>query len=371
MTQSHRPCRSCRSTVLAPVLDLGRQAACDAFPALDDPLPDPTWPLTAVLCRQCGLVQLGGEAAPIPQPPLAVESTSHRAHAAATAADVVRRLGLVRGATVAEFASHHGGSWLPALHGAGLVDGGDGPADLVVDVHGIPHEEDFDAALAERVRRLSPEGRLVLEFHHLLPLFEQGQFDTVRHGHTVYLSLLALETAFVRHGLRAVDAQAADTFGGSLVVTADRFGVPAESVARVRNAERQAGLTEPESLRELQGRAATTAAALHSHLTEARAAGRRVLGYGAPSKASVLLAWAHVGPDLLSFTADLSPAKHGLRLPGVAIPIRSPQELLAARPDEVLILTWDIVDEVRSQLEAVHSWGGRFVVPAPTLRVLA
>jgi hypothetical protein len=362
-------CRSCGSTLLTPVLDLGEQAACDAFPRIDDPLPDPTWPLVAVLCERCGLVQLGGAAAPVPQPPLAVESASHKAHAAATAAAIVRTLGLPAGATVVEFASHHGGSWLPSLHAAGLADAADG-ADLVVDVHGIAHDEDFDGSLRERVARLAPDGSLVLEFHHLLPLVEQGQFDTVRHGHTIYLSLTALEAALQRYGLHAVDAVRAETFGGSLVVTAARTGDPTPEVAAVLADERRAGLSDATALRGMQERAAVTATALREYLEKARAEGRRVLGYGAPSKAPVLLTWARVGPDLLPFTADLSPAKHGLRLPGVAIPIRSPEDLLAARPDEVLVLTWDIVDEVRAQLAEVASWGGKFVVPQPRLRVL-
>jgi len=211
----------------------------------------------------------------------------------------------------------------------------------------------------------------VLEFHHLLPLVEQAQFDTIRHGHTIYLSLLALEVALGRYGLHAIDAQMADTFGGSLLVTAARSGLPDRSVGAVLEAERRAGLTEAGAIRGMQARAAAAANALRTHLVDARSVHRRVLGYGAPSKASVLLTWAGIGPDLLAFTADLSPAKHGLRLPGVAIPIRSPEDLLAARPDEVLILTWDIADEVRAQLSDVESWGGRFVVAAPTLRLLA
>jgi hypothetical protein len=354
-----------------PVLDLGDQPVCDAFAPVTAARPDPTWPLVAALCSSCGLVQLTGEVAPVPEEMLAVESSSHRAHAAATAVDIVARLGLGPGATVAEYDSHHGGSWLPSLLGAGLVEAADGaPADLVVDVHGIPHDQDFESSLAVRVGRMAPHARFVLEFHHLLPLFEQGQFDTIRHGHTVYLSLTAVEAAFARHGLHTVDVQRYETFGGSLVVTAATSGETAAAVAEVLAAEHRAGLTDAVALQALQRRAADSARALHEHLEQQRAAGRRVLAYGAPSKASVLLTCAGVGPDLLEFTADLSPAKHGRRLPGVAIPIRSPEQLLAARPDEILILTWDIADEVRAQLAAAEAWGARFAVPGETVRFL-
>lgn len=363
-------CRSCRSSLLVTILDLGRQAACDAFPRLDDPDDEPVWPLRAVVCTACGLVQLGGDDAPIPQPPRAVESRSHREHAARTARAVARGLGLGQGATVREFASHHGGSWLPTLRADGLRVLESGRADLVVDVHGLPHEPDLEAALAQRSAAAADDGVLVLEFHHLLPLLVEGQFDTVRHGHSVYLSLSALLPAFARHGWRAVDASPSAVFGGSLVVTATRRGdVPASpAVAEVLEAERRAGVTDPRALAGLQDRARESAGALHAYLESARRDGRVVLGYGAPSKASVLLTVADVDSRLLPFTADLSPDKHGCRLPGVGIPIRSPQDLLDARPDDVLVLTWDIADEVVAQLPEVTARGGRFVVPAPQLR---
>ncbi|MGI8882338.1 MAG: methyltransferase C-terminal domain-containing protein [Jatrophihabitans sp.] len=298
-------------------------------------------------------------------------------HAALTSAAVLEQSGLLPGATVAEVASHHGGSWLPALVAAGLrpvAPTGDAKADLVVDVHGLAHDSDTNAALAAHARRLLPNGRLVLEFHHLLALVAGGQFDTVRHGHPVYLSLLALGPALARHGLAVTSAVQSAGYGGSLRVTA-RFDGPSaiadHSVERVLQAERAAGLDKPEALKTLQQQARRTGRALREHLVHARRAGRVVLGYGAPSKASVLLCSSGIGADLLPFTADISPAKHGRRLPGCGVPIRSPEELLAARPEEVLILTWDIAAEVAEQLAVVSSWGGRFVVPVPEPHELA
>jgi len=356
------------------VLDLGEQPASDVFPGPDDPPVDPTWPLRLLWCSECALVQLSDESATVPQAPRGIESRTMLEHATAAAARLVAGVGAGPGTTVVEFDSHHGGSWLPALLAHGLVEVGQGPADLVVDVHGLVHDDDTAAALAERVSRVAPGGRFALEFHHLLALVEGGQFDTVRHGHPVYLSLLALQPALARLGMDVVSARREDVFGGSLVVVAartdDEDARPDASVAQVLEAERAAGLDDPARLRGLQQRAERSGAALRAWLEQARAQGRTVLGYGAPSKAAVLLTWAGVGPDLLPFTADLSRAKHGGVIPGARVPIRSPEELVTAAPQEVLVLAWDIVDEVRDQLAPLMDPRTRFVVPLPEPRVL-
>jgi hypothetical protein len=350
-------------------LDLGPQPASDFFPPEDTALEDPRWPLELWSCSSCSLVQLGVDAT-IPEPPLAVESATMKRHAAEVSAAVLDESGLPAGATVAEVASHHGGSWLPHLVRAGLrpvpLSSG-GTVDLLVDVHALAHESDTDVALGAIARRLNPAGRLVLEFHHLLPLVRHGQFDTVRHGHPVYLSLLALRPALARHGLAVTSAHTSPAYGGSLRVTARPDGCAAadQSVDNVLADEQAAGLDRPEMLRELEERARRSRTALRLYLEDARRDGRIVLGYGAPSKAPVLLCSSDVDARLLPFTADLAPAKHGRRLPGCGVPIRSPEELLAARPDEVLVLTWDIADEVAEQLAVVSEWGGRFIVPVP------
>ena len=367
----HRTCRACGSGGLQVVLDLGDQPAADLFPAVDDPLPDPRWPLSLHWCPQCSLVQLGAPS-PAPEVPLAVESRTMLAHAESATRGVVAALGLAPGATVREFASDHGGHWLPALTAAGLVpvDAG-GLADLVVDNHGLIHAEDLAGAIDHRVAALAPGGRLVLEFHHLLALVEQGQFDTVRHGHPNCLSVTALQHALAARGLEVLDAREVPVYGGSCLVVAGRRGEHArrDGVQQVLDREREGGLDDPERLRGLQYRAHRSAAAVREHLVAARARGLRVIGYGAPSKASALLGLSGVGPDLLEATADLSPGKHGRRVPGAGIPIISPAELVARAPDEVLVLTWDIVEEVRAQL-APSLPRTRFVVPLPEVRVV-
>lgn len=367
-------CRGCHGTDTRRVVDLGDQPASDDFPALDDPRPDPRWPLELWFCATCALTQLGPVPALAAEPVRAVESATHRAHTRSAVTAVLAEYPRLAGTRVREFASHHGGSWLPALaeHGCTEAVGG-ARAALVVDVHALAHEEDVRGHLAERAGVLADDGLLVLEFHHLLALVTQGQFDTVRHGHWTYLSLTAVHRLAAAHGLVCVQAVAEPVFGGSLrVVLAPRAAaLPVDpGVADVLAAEARAGLADGSGLVAFDTRARESARALRDYLAERRRAGRRVLGYGAPSKAAVLLGLSAVDADLLEFTVDAAPLKHHLAIPGGRIPIRPVEDLRAARPQEVLLLTWDIAEEVVGALEAGGGWGAQYVVPLPSPHVV-
>jgi hypothetical protein len=350
------------------VVDLGEQPASDDFPAIDAPLPDAAWPLQLWYCPDCALVQLGPVEALAEEPVRAVESETSRRHAARTVTAVLADYPFLAGGTVHEFASHHGGSWLEALADYGCTPASDHePADLVVDVHGLAHEQDLAAQLALRASALASEGLLVIEHHHLLPLVEHVQFDTIRHGHWTYLSLTAVSRLAARHGLRPVRAVGEPVFGGSLrIVLAHQDSRHAvdPTVAEVLAAEAAASLDDGDGLKALGDRADESAAALRAYLTGLRERDRTVAGYGAPSKAAILLGVSGVGSDLLPYTVDISPAKHGLAIPGGRIPIKAVDVLHERRPDTVLILTWDIADEVVAQLET-HGWGANYVVPMP------
>ncbi len=365
-------CRSCSEPVHALVLDLGEQPASDVFPAAaDDPADEERWPLRACVCESCWLVQLAPVDGIVPQAPLATESATSQRLAHSGVESLIQRTGLGPSSTVIELTSHHGGSWLPTLEERGLVIAERDQAQLVVDVHALAHEEDIDGSLASYAQRLTSDGWVALEFHHLLPLIVDAQFDTVRHGHPVYLSVLALQPALSRNGLDAVDAVVSPAFGGSVLLLARPSATrsrPTSALTRLIAQERAAGLDSVDALQLVQAKADESASALRSYLELAAAEGRTVLGYGAPSKAPIRLCYADIGPDLLAMTADLSPAKHGRRLPGCGIPITSPQELLAAGPDEVMILTWDISREVVDQLTAAGAAEVAFSVPAPLPR---
>jgi len=365
MPTSRNLCRSCRSTLVTELIDCGLQPPSDLFPPADDPGPDAAWPLALGQCEQCYLLQLLGEDAPVPEAPLAVGSAAAQRHASESTQLIVSTLGLPPGTTFAEFDSPHGGSWAPALQNLGLRLAPGGPVDLVVDVQGLIHDSDLESALAQRVACLGPDGHLVIEFHHGLELVRQRQFDMIRHGHPVYLTLSALEPALARHGLQMRSAVASELYGGSLTLTAGRGSQPDASIESILTAEREAGLRDPSLLRALNDELRASTAALHSWLAARVAAGRRVFGYGAPSKAPVLLNLAGVGTDLLPFTADLSPAKQGRRLPVTRIAIKSPKELVEARPDDVLIFTWDIAEEVRAHLRELGIGEVDYYVPLP------
>lgn len=358
-------CRSCRSTLVTTLLDFGPQPPSDLFPLRDDPGPDPSWPLTLGQCRRCFLLQLVGQDVPVPEVPLAVESQTSKRHAAESAHLIVSDLGLPLGTSFAEFDSAHGGSWAPALQDLGMRLRPAGPVDVVVDVQGLIHEDDLDAALATRVARIGPDGHLVVEFHHGLELVRQQQFDTIRHGHPVYLTLTALRPALARHGLHLQHASRSDVYGGSLILTAGRQESADSSISRILTAEREAGLSDPDRLRHLNDALYESANALHAWLSDRAASGRRVLGYGAPSKAPVLLNLARVVPELLAFTVDLSTDKQGRRMPVTQIPIRSPQDLVDAAADDVLIFTWDIADEVRAYLRDLGIGDVEYFTPLP------
>jgi hypothetical protein len=361
-------CRGCAGTDVVPVVDLGDQPTADLFPTADTPGPDPRHPLSLWLCRECTLVQLGPVEAQIAEEPLAVESATSLAHAESSVKEILRDYPELAGGVVFEFGSPHGGSWLDHLYAAGSRLAGDGEkADLVIDVHGLVHEPDMGASFQLRAERLAPGGLLVMEFHHLLPLFVGNQFDTIRHGHWSYLSLGAVSRLAALHGLAVESVRRVDMFGGSLMVMLRHASEarPDASVAQTLEDEDAAGIADDIQLSTLQEAAWQAAGALHDLLVRHKAAGRTVLGYGAPSKAPVLLDLSGIGTDLLPFTVDAAPAKHGRRIPGCGIPIRPVDELRAAQPDVVLVLTWDIADEVISQLEAGGGWGATYLVPLP------
>jgi hypothetical protein len=361
-------CRACRQRTGDLVLDLGEQPASDFFPRADEPGPDPLYPLQMWLCSACHLAQL------VADPTVADELRgAEPAALVGQAADAVSRVAaaglLPAGGRVAEYGSPHGGSWLGHLtaRGLSLVQEGE-PADVVLDCFGLMHSADQAAALADRVARVAADGVLLLQYHSLATIVRREQWNALRHGHYAYYSMAAIVSMLDRHDFRPQLAWQFPLYGGTVLLAASRAGVgtsgwggSADSVNAVLADEASAGVCDLGALRRLQHSVRARAEALHEWLASQGSAGRRVLGYGAASRAVSLLRQARADSSLLPAIVDASPAKHGLRMPGTDIPIISPAELAARKPDSVLLLLSDLRSEVRAALPEVELAGGRWV----------
>ncbi|HKR50049.1 MAG TPA: methyltransferase domain-containing protein, partial [Pseudonocardiaceae bacterium] len=230
-------CRFCRSSNGDIVLDLGRQPACDHFPLVADPVPDPVYPLRLWLCARCRLAQLA-EDGTTPAEPRGIEPAALVAQARA-AVQLVAEAGLLPpGASVAEYGSPHGGSWLDLLISRGLRTA-DEPqlADVVIDCFGLMHAPDQHAALAERAARLAPGGTLLLQFHSLASIVMGAQWNVVRHGHFAYYSTSALCRMLESFGLAASTAWRFDLYGGTVLLAARRAAQTDRAVRELAQAE--------------------------------------------------------------------------------------------------------------------------------------
>jgi C-methyltransferase C-terminal domain/Putative zinc binding domain len=359
-------CRACRGQVGVIVLDLGNQPACDYFPDCGDPGPDPVYPLQMWLCSGCGLAQLAADPTQ-PAEPRGAEPAALVAQARDAITRVQAAGMLPEAATVAEYGSPHGGSWLGLTADRGLKPAADDEqADVIIDCFGMMHAADQHAALSERAGRLARGGTLLLQFHSLETIISDHQWNALRHGHYAYYSTTALTAMLAGHGLRPRTAWLFDLYGGTVLLAAgracDAAGSPDAAVGRLLDSEARTGVRDPAVLAGLQREMQQHARRLRDWLGEQRSAGRTVLGYGAASRAVALLCRAGVTRALLPGVADASPAKSGLRMPGTDIPVLSPGALVASQPDAVVLFVADLLAEVRAALPGVEESGGRWVV---------
>jgi 2-polyprenyl-3-methyl-5-hydroxy-6-metoxy-1,4-benzoquinol methylase len=247
-------------------------------------------------------------------------------------------------------------------------------ADLLLGNNVLAHVPDLNDFVAGIKRLLAPRGVMTMEFPHILNLIEQNQFDTIYHEHFSYFSFLSAEKVFDRHGIAVFDVRELPTHGGSLRVfgrhTDDASKATGPSLAALREKERRAGLQHVATYTAFDEKVKRTKRQLLDFLVKARDARKRVVGYGAPAKGNTLLNYCGVRTDLLEYTVDRSPHKQGCFLPGTHIPIHHPDKLRETRPDYVLILPWNLKEEIIEQVGYVRDWGGHFVVPIPEVTVL-
>jgi 2-polyprenyl-3-methyl-5-hydroxy-6-metoxy-1,4-benzoquinol methylase len=384
---------------------------CESYlPAerLDDP--ETFYPLHVRLCAECLLVQLpayvAGEDIFSDYAYFSSYSDSWVAHAKRYAGEMVGRLDLTSDSLVTEVASNDG-YLLQHFHAAGIpvlgvepagnvakaaqekgirtvvrflgpetgqaIAAEHGQADLVAANNVFAHVPDI-LGFAVGLRALVKDtGLVTLEFPHLLRLIERRQYDTIYHEHYSYLSLLTASRALAAAGLRVIDVEELSTHGGSLRVharPAQTAGEPGERVKAVLAAEEAAGLHTAAGHEGFAGAVLKIKSDLLGFLLAAKAEGKTVAGYGAPGKGNTLLNHCGIRSDLLAYTVDRSPHKQGMFLPGTHIPIYAPERIAETKPDYVLVLPWNLRDEISDQLAYVRSWGGQLVFPIPALEVV-
>jgi C-methyltransferase C-terminal domain/Putative zinc binding domain/Methyltransferase domain len=342
-------CRACGEAALVRVLDLGEVPAAKHFPLTTDPVcADEVHPLAMDLCPACGLAQLADDDT-VTDEPIGMEPQA-LVDQAEDAMNRVAAAGWLRGDTVLEFGSPHGGTWLPLLTERGFTTT-TSQADVVLDSFGIMHEPDQRSAFAQRSRASASDGVLLLQYHSIATIVKGGQWNSLRHGHFAYYSMTALMRLLEAAGMQVVTAWEFDLYGGTVLLAAVHGdgAEPDESVQRVLATEAALGITDPAVVGGLQRSADRHIESLRSWLEEERAAGRTVLAYGAASRAVAVFSRAGIDSELVAAIADASPVKQGKRMPATDVPIVSPDELVAAKPDTVLLMLPDLLPEVSAR----------------------
>ncbi|WP_067824446.1 class I SAM-dependent methyltransferase [Nocardia inohanensis] len=400
-------CRLCDSKHLVSVLDLGATPPCEKFLTAGElDLPEPTYPLHLRLCESCLLLQIPALITPedtfSEYAYFSSYSESWVRHAKLFVEASIARFGLSSDSLIVEVASNDGYLLQHAV-AAGIGCVGIEPSVNVGAAardKGVPTVTAFlDEELAARVRRehgaanllvannvyahipdlrgftralrglLADDGWLSIEVHHALNLVTLGQFDTIYHEHFQYYTVLSAQRALAIAGLTVVDVELLGTHGGSLRLWArpDAVAEPGPRVAEVLRMEAEAGLHEIAGYLELRPRTERVRQDLLRFLLDAKAAGKRVVGYGAPGKGNTLLNYCGIRTDLLEYTVDRNPYKHGRFTPGTRIPIHVPDRIDADKPDVVVVLPWNLETEITAQLAPVLDRGGELVYPLPAL----
>ncbi|MFA5122780.1 methyltransferase domain-containing protein [Zavarzinia sp.] len=403
-------CRFCGAPLTRTFVDLGKTPLANSYVTAEDVAAgrDKSYPLHARVCDSCLLVQVD-EVVPAEDifsdyAYFSSYSPGWIEHAKRYAEAMIARFGLGPQSLVVEVASNDG--YLlrhfvergipvlgvePAANVAEVARAAGVPtevvffhrdsgrdlaargfkADLMAANNVFAHVPDIKGFAAGFAEVLKPEGVVTFEFPHLLNLIEQVQFDTIYHEHYSYLSLVVVERVLGSVGLRVFDVEELPTHGGSLRVFACHAGAgraQEAGVAHVRAREAAAGLDRPEGYDGFAPKVAAVKAGFLAYLREAKAAGKRIAAYGAAAKGNTFLNYCGVTADDILMVADRSPAKQGRLLPGSHIPIVSPEALIAAAPDEVVILPWNLAAEIAGSLAPLKARGCRFRVAVPVLR---
>jgi SAM-dependent methyltransferase len=403
-------CRHCDLTLRHTFVDLGMSPLCESFVAPNQiHAMEPYYPLHVLVCENCFLVQLQEYVSPhrifSDYAYFSSYSTSWVAHAKKYCMEIKDRLRLGPDSLVVEVASndgyllqHFGPLGVPVLGiepAANVARAAQEKgipthveffgskfarqlaknrrADLIIANNVLAHVPDINDFVAGIHCLLQSEGIATLEFPHLEQLISQNQFDTIYHEHFSYLSAWVVCRIAHTYGLRMVDVEELSTHGGSLRVYLAHITSSYPTSRRVSallDREQRFGLRTPDGYSSFPEKVKKTKRELLAFLISAKNQGKRICGYGAPGKGNTLLNYCGVGTDFLDFTVDRNPYKHGRFTPGMHIPIKPVEEIDAFRPDYILILPWNLKDEIVEQMRHVRSWGAKFVVPIPVVGII-
>ena len=408
-------CRFCATPLTESVADLGLSPVSNHFrdSATAQSTGQTFYPLHAMVCTNCWLVQLTEVETPAHFDDNYVYFSSYSSswleHSKAYAEQMIARLGLHMQSKVVEIASNDGyllqyfkNADIPVLgiepsgnvaeearskHGIETIVEFFGRecaekqvtngnmADLIAANNVMAHVPDINDFISGFKILLREGGTITVEFPHLLKMMEDCQFDTIYHEHFSYLSLHSVETIFAAHGLKLYGVQELSTHGGSLRIFAghqDSCPQNAElfqTLEKVRADEKTAGLQTIAPYAAFGKAVEQRKTEFLTFLIEAKNAGRSVVGYGAPAKGNTMLNYCGVGPELLAYTVDMNPHKQSQYLPGLNIPVHAPEKIMQDQPDYVVILPWNLREEISSQLKDIRDWGGQFVTAIPRLEI--
>ncbi len=405
-------CRACNAELEHTFVDLGVSPLSNSYLAADQlQAMEPHYPLKVLLCTECWLVQLPAAAQPEDifgdYAYFSSFSETWLRHAEDYVEKIIQRFGFDEAHTMVEIASNDGyllqyfakreipvlgvepaanvakvavEKGIPTLvrffgtETAKEMAANGKAADLLLGNNVLAHVPDLNDFIAGMKIALKPSGIITMEFPHLMRLMAENQFDTIYHEHFSYFSFLSVEQAFARHGITLFDVEELPTHGGSLRIYGRREENEAhpvtENVAELRDRELREGFDRLETYQGFAKQVEKTKRSLLEFLIQAKREGKSVVGYGAAAKGNTLLNYCGVRTDFLDYTVDRSPHKQGHFLPGTRIPIFAPEKIRETKPDYVLILPWNLKDEIASQMAHIREWGGRFVVPIPKVEVL-
>jgi SAM-dependent methyltransferase len=410
MTQGK--CRFCKAILQHTFVDLGMSPLSNSYLKLDQlNKAEKFYPLHTYVCEQCLLVQLEEFESPdhifSDYAYFSSYSDSWLSHSKKYTDLVIDRFSLNKSSLVIEIASNDG--YLlqffkehnipilgiePAANVAQVAESKGIPtlvkffgvqtaqelfdigksSDLLLGNNVLAHVPDINDFVAGMKIILKPEGVLTMEFHHLWHLINQNQFDTIYHEHFSYLSFTTVEKIFAFHGITLFDVEELSTHGGSLRIYGmhehNQKFIVSDHVRLLKQKEHQSSLDKVDTYLQFSNQVMSTKRKLLSFIIELKNKGKTIVGYGAPAKGNTLLNYCGIRTDLLEYTCDRSPHKQGLFLPGTHIPIYSPDKIAETKPDYVLILPWNLKDEICSQLSYIREWGGKFIVPIPEVEVL-